>query len=86
MRFHPFLSLFFGSLLLSSCTENPSSTSPDTGQSSPPVEEAISDQQTPSAEVFAVDLPTTQRQESGKLHPVDEGQLSPDFVRFRREL
>lgn len=63
-----------------SCTENAPTAPTETSAPTPQVD-------TPQEKVAApAPLPKVQRAESGKLNPVDEGQLSPDFFRFRQEL
>lgn len=86
MRTDTFLPLLMLCFLIFSCTENSPSTTAETPapESSPKVAPPKTNQEKVVSP--AVALPRSQRQESGKLHPVDEGQLSPDFLRFRQEL
>ena len=75
MKWMNFVSFLLLLCLLSSCgnapKENaPSEVTPERVESQSPI----------------LPLPKSQRLESGKLLPLDEGQLSPDFLRFRKEL
>ena len=75
-------SLLFSLLLFLACTSTPTPQNNPAPEESAKTSEAAKENPTPQEKV----LPSTQKLESGKLNPVDEGQLSPDFARFRQEL
>ncbi len=85
MKYSKYYSLFLGLFFFWAC-QNESSSTKEVSTSSTPPKVVANPESKPKAFTGMPSLPKTQELASGKLLPVDEGQLSPDFERFRAEL
>ena len=83
MKYLKYCYLLFGLFFFWTC-QSESSTSQEASTTSSP--HKVTGNSNAKAFAGMPVLPKTQKAQSGKLYPVDEGQLSPDFQRFRKEL